>query len=82
MDTFEEKSPIQPPPWGRLSRRTRENAVIWAHTVSDPLGWRRKNAQKESRRSGPLVGLTGIPGRVPTGARATDARLTGPTRPP
>jgi hypothetical protein len=36
-------------PWtprGRLLRRTHENAVILARTVSAPLGWRRKKAQQ------------------------------------
>jgi hypothetical protein len=59
VDSFEGKSPLETPPWGRLLRRTRENAVILARTVSAPLGWRRKKSQKKSARSGPLVGLTG-----------------------
>ena len=56
--------------------------MIWARTVSVPLGWRRKNSQKKPRRLGSLVGLRGTPGRVTTAARGTDAYLTGPTRPP
>jgi hypothetical protein len=42
VDIFERKSPLEPPAWGRLSRRRRENAVILARRVSAPLGWRRK----------------------------------------
>ena len=57
VDTFEAKSPLEPPPWGRLLRRTRENAVILARTVSAPLGWRRKERSKEN----PPVGSAAWP---------------------
>jgi hypothetical protein len=72
------EKPLETPPRGRFLRRTRENAVILARTVSDPLGWRRKKRSEEI----PPVGLRGTRGRVPTAARGTDGYLTGPTRPP
>jgi hypothetical protein len=56
---FRGESPLEPPPWGRLLRRTRENAVILARTVSAPLGWRRKKSPKEI----PPVGSAGWPYR-------------------
>ena len=55
VDTFEGKSPLKPPSWGYSLRRTRENAVILARTVSAPLGWRRKKRSKEI----PPVGSAG-----------------------
>jgi hypothetical protein len=43
VDTVEEKSRLEAPPRGRFLRRTRENAVIWAHSANALLGSRRKN---------------------------------------
>jgi hypothetical protein len=83
VDPFEGKSPLEPPPWGRLLRRTFENAVILACTVSGPLGWRRKKTLKRNPagRVRWLV-LQEFALRVPTAARGTDAYWTGPTRQP
>ena len=42
------KRAFEPRPWGYLLRRTRENAVVLARTVSAPLAWRRKKTLRRN----------------------------------